>query len=159
MRRALIDTWNDPVSGVHGIMSGPATRNFIDTGTAPGGVDFLLMPPTEARAVLTGAQSAPIGKPGARIEDMILPVGPGQPQLRELIIGVGASGCAALYRHEPAEDAVYVLAFRHQRESGYRYQPAEVVTLRPRVIARLVRATEHRNASDQMAPTKLALAK
>jgi hypothetical protein len=25
----------------------------------------------------------------------------------------------ALYRHEPAEDAVYVLAFRHQRGAGF----------------------------------------
>jgi len=25
----------------------------------------------------------------------------------------------ALYRHAPADDAVYVLAFRHQKEVGY----------------------------------------
>jgi len=39
--------------------------------------------------------------------------------LRELPISFGASGYIALYRHEPADDAVYLLAFRHQRESGY----------------------------------------
>jgi plasmid stabilization system protein ParE len=39
--------------------------------------------------------------------------------LRELIIPFGASGYVALYRHEPADDAVYVLAFRHQKEAGY----------------------------------------
>jgi len=39
--------------------------------------------------------------------------------MRELVIGFGASGYVALYRHEPAEDAVYVLAIRHQREAGY----------------------------------------
>lgn len=41
------------------------------------------------------------------------------PELRELIIGFGDSGYVALYRHEPDEDAVYVLAFRQQREAGY----------------------------------------
>jgi plasmid stabilization system protein ParE len=41
------------------------------------------------------------------------------PELRELIIGFGESGYVALYRHEPDDDAVYVLAFRHQREAGY----------------------------------------
>lgn len=41
------------------------------------------------------------------------------PAWRELIIGFGDSGYIALYRHEPAEDAVYVLAFRHQKEAGY----------------------------------------
>lgn len=44
---------------------------------------------------------------------------PEQPELRELIIGFGDSGYVALYRYEPDADAVYVLAFRHQREAGY----------------------------------------
>lgn len=39
--------------------------------------------------------------------------------LRELLIPFGSSGYVALYRHETAEDAVYVLAFRHQKEAGY----------------------------------------
>ncbi|GAA0325249.1 type II toxin-antitoxin system RelE/ParE family toxin [Sphingomonas oligophenolica] len=39
--------------------------------------------------------------------------------LRELVISFGDSGYVALYRHEPDDDAVYVLAFRHQREAGY----------------------------------------
>jgi hypothetical protein len=38
--------------------------------------------------------------------------------LRELVIGFGDSGYVALYRHEPADDAVYVLAFRRQKEAG-----------------------------------------
>lgn len=38
---------------------------------------------------------------------------------RELVIRFGGSGYVALYRHEPEADAVYVLAFRHQREAGY----------------------------------------
>ena len=44
---------------------------------------------------------------------------PDLPELRELVIAFGDSGYAALYRHEPADDAVYVLAFRHQKEAGY----------------------------------------
>jgi plasmid stabilization system protein ParE len=41
------------------------------------------------------------------------------PELRELLIPFGDSGYLALYRHAPADDAVYVLAFRHQKEAGY----------------------------------------
>lgn len=44
---------------------------------------------------------------------------PEQPELRELVIPFGDSGYVALYQHEPTHDAVYVLAFRHQREAGY----------------------------------------
>ena len=44
---------------------------------------------------------------------------PDLPELRELLISFGDSGYAALYRHEPTDDAVYVLAFRHQKEVGY----------------------------------------
>nr|WP_301931000.1 type II toxin-antitoxin system RelE/ParE family toxin [Xanthomonas fragariae] len=44
---------------------------------------------------------------------------PELPELRELVIAFGDSGYVALYRHEPAADAVYILAFRHQKEAGY----------------------------------------
>jgi plasmid stabilization system protein ParE len=44
---------------------------------------------------------------------------PDLPALRELIINFGDSGYVALYRHDPAHDIVYVLAFRHQKEAGY----------------------------------------
>jgi len=44
---------------------------------------------------------------------------PESPELRELVIGFGDSGYIALYRFDPAADAVYVLAFRHQKEAGY----------------------------------------
>nr|WP_308429147.1 type II toxin-antitoxin system RelE/ParE family toxin [Brucella endophytica] len=40
---------------------------------------------------------------------------PDMPELRELVIPFGDSGYLALYRHEPVDDAVYVLAFRHQK--------------------------------------------
>ncbi|NWB47908.1 type II toxin-antitoxin system RelE/ParE family toxin [Pseudomonas gingeri] len=41
------------------------------------------------------------------------------PELRELVIAFGDAGYVALYRFVPAQEAVYVLAFRHQREAGY----------------------------------------
>jgi plasmid stabilization system protein ParE len=44
---------------------------------------------------------------------------PELPELRELVIGFGESGYVALYRHDEFDDAVYVLAFRHQREAGH----------------------------------------
>ena len=44
---------------------------------------------------------------------------PDLPELRELVIPFGHSGYVALYRHEPGDGTVYVLAFRHQKEAGY----------------------------------------
>lgn len=41
------------------------------------------------------------------------------PELRELVISFGDSGYVALYRHDPEEDVVSILAFRHQKEAGY----------------------------------------
>lgn len=41
------------------------------------------------------------------------------PELRELIIEFGNTGYVALYRHESADETVYLLAFRHQKEAGY----------------------------------------
>ena len=41
------------------------------------------------------------------------------PELRELLIPFGDSGYVALYRYEPDDNALYVLAFRHQKEAGY----------------------------------------
>lgn len=46
------------------------------------------------------------------------------PELRELVIAFGGSGYVALYRSAIADAAVYVLAFRHQKEAGYRGTPA-----------------------------------
>ena len=45
------------------------------------------------------------------------PVALGQ---RELIISTGASGYLALYRYDPLQDTVYVLAVRSQREQQYK---------------------------------------
>ncbi|MEX3606069.1 MAG: type II toxin-antitoxin system RelE/ParE family toxin [Burkholderia sp.] len=44
---------------------------------------------------------------------------PEQPEWRELVIEFGDSCYVALYHHESADDAVYVLAFQNQKEAGY----------------------------------------
>jgi plasmid stabilization system protein ParE len=41
------------------------------------------------------------------------------PELRELLIAFGDSGYVALYRYVPAENVVFILAFRHQKEAGF----------------------------------------
>lgn len=53
------------------------------------------------------AQSPQIGRPVRR-------------GLRELVIGKAERGYLALYRYQPIEDVVLILAVRHQRERGYR---------------------------------------
>lgn len=44
---------------------------------------------------------------------------PAEAGLRELVISRGRTGYLALYSFEEAEDAVLILALRHQREAGY----------------------------------------
>lgn len=41
------------------------------------------------------------------------------PKLRELLIPFGDSGYVVLYRYEPDDNTLYILAFRHQKEAGY----------------------------------------
>ena len=60
-------------------------------------------------AFLPLKQSPVIGRP---VED--------HPELRELIIDFGARGYLAMYRYEPANDAVVILAIKHQREDSYK---------------------------------------
>ncbi len=45
--------------------------------------------------------------------------------LRELVISRGRSGYVALYSLEEAQDAILILAIRHQREAGYWAQDGE----------------------------------
>lgn len=40
-------------------------------------------------------------------------------ELRELVISRGRSGYVALYSLEATQDAILILAIRHQREAGY----------------------------------------
>ncbi len=50
------------------------TQQFIDS--LAGALPIYTLSPTEARSVLARAQSAPVGKPSAEIEDIAFPVGP-----------------------------------------------------------------------------------
>ncbi|MBN9426389.1 MAG: type II toxin-antitoxin system RelE/ParE family toxin [Burkholderiales bacterium] len=47
---------------------------------------------------------------------------PVEHDLRELVISRGKTGYLALYSHEHAQDAVLILAIRHQREAGYQLE-------------------------------------
>lgn len=42
--------------------------------------------------------------------------------LRELVVSRGRSGYLALYSYEEEQDAVLVLAIRHQRQAGYAWE-------------------------------------
>jgi plasmid stabilization system protein ParE len=44
---------------------------------------------------------------------------PAEAGLRELVIPQGKAGFLALYSYEADQDAVLILAIRHQREVGY----------------------------------------
>src|SRR6516162_4507837 len=52
----------------------PHTQHFVDelVGAPP----IYSLSPDEARSVLARAQSIPVGKPSAQVEDIALPVGP-----------------------------------------------------------------------------------
>jgi acetyl esterase len=50
------------------------TQQFVDS--LAGAPPIYTLSPTEARSVLARAQSIPVGRPGAQIEDMTLPIGP-----------------------------------------------------------------------------------
>lgn len=54
----------------------PATQKFLDALAAKGGPPIYKLSPSDARAVLSGAQGGDAAKPGARIEDTDFPVGP-----------------------------------------------------------------------------------
>jgi len=54
----------------------PQTQAFIDSLSAAGGPPLYDLTPDAARAVLAGAQDAPVEKPAATIEDTAFPVGP-----------------------------------------------------------------------------------
>lgn len=42
-----------------------------------------------------------------------------RPPFRELVIPFGTTGYAAPYVHDTKDEAVVILALRHQREAGY----------------------------------------
>ena len=65
-----------PTDTPNGAMLEPGTQHFVDALAAAGGPPIYTLSPVDARATLAGAQSSPIGKPDARIEDATLPIGP-----------------------------------------------------------------------------------
>ena len=54
----------------------PVIQRFVDALAATGEPPVYTLSPADARATLTSAQSVPIGKPNARMEDATFPVGP-----------------------------------------------------------------------------------
>jgi acetyl esterase len=54
----------------------PVTQHFVDTLAASGVFPFSARSAAGVRTALSRLQSGPIGKPDARIEDMVFPVGP-----------------------------------------------------------------------------------
>ena len=54
----------------------PVTQQFVDALAAGDTPPIHTLSPANARAVLVGAQAGPIGKPAAKLEDTMLPVGP-----------------------------------------------------------------------------------
>ena len=52
-------------------------------------------------------------------EPQMNPLFDGIPRTREMFINLVEAGYVTLYRHEAAEDVVYVLAFRPREESGH----------------------------------------
>lgn len=63
---------------------------------------------TIARHFMLLESAAEIGRP---LSEM--------PELRELMIEFGDSGYVAMYRYDATVDTLYILAFRHQKETGY----------------------------------------
>lgn len=49
---------------------------------------------------------------------------PVEQHLRELVISQGRTGYIALYAYDSIQDMILVLAIRHQRQAGFRYNPA-----------------------------------
>jgi plasmid stabilization system protein ParE len=68
---------------------------------------------------LAGLAVARIAEAVSALERHPLIGRPVEEGLRELVISRGRTGYLALYRFVKAEDSVWVLALRHQREVGY----------------------------------------
>jgi acetyl esterase len=79
----------------------PVTQGFIDNLAAHAGPPIYTLSPADARNVLAGAQSQPVAKLPAHIEDRVLPVGPtGKVSIR-IVKPEGAKGVlpAVMYFH------------------------------------------------------------
>jgi acetyl esterase/lipase len=75
------------------------TQHFIDS--LAGAPPIYTLSPADARSVLTRAQSIPVGKPSAQVEDITLPVGPTGSVPIRVIRPVGAAEVlpAVMYFH------------------------------------------------------------
>jgi acetyl esterase len=73
-RRQIIGTPSLPDPGRHTFIE-PATQQVIDAVEREPPVQSLTI--DQARSALTRLQSIPVGRPGADIQDLVLPVGPG----------------------------------------------------------------------------------
>lgn len=89
-----------------------STRAFADLLRL---TDFLLE--TEPSAALETAEL--ISEAVQLLENHHLVGRPVEHGLRELVISRGRTGYLALYSYEEQDDAVLVLAIRHQREAGF----------------------------------------
>ncbi len=77
----------------------PTTQAFIDALAAAGGPPIYTLSPEAARAVLAGAQAAPIAKSAASLEDTTFPVGPtGSVRIR-IVRPEGARGVLPAVMH------------------------------------------------------------
>ena len=75
------------------------TQQFVDS--LAGAPPIYTLSPADARSLLARAQSIPVGKPSAQIEDMALPVGPTGSVPIRIVRPVGAAGVlpAVMYFH------------------------------------------------------------
>ncbi|GAC1426527.1 MAG: alpha/beta hydrolase [Candidatus Velthaea sp.] len=79
----------------------PQTQRFIDMLTAAGGPPIYTLSPTAARKVLEGAQSGPVAKLPADIDDRTIPGGPTGPVSVRIVRPKGATEAlpAIVYLH------------------------------------------------------------
>jgi len=70
----------------------PRTQQFLDAVNSSGGPPLYTLSPTEARAVLSGAQAGPVDAPGADVEDRTIPFGPGSQTRIRIVRPQGDAG-------------------------------------------------------------------
>ena len=92
----------------------PVTQQFIDGLAAAGGPPIYTLSPTDARAVLAGAQAGPVGKPAAQIEDTSFPVGPTGSVPIRIVRPEGASGVLPAVMH--FHGGGWILGDRHTHD-------------------------------------------
>jgi acetyl esterase len=93
----LADAAISGVASAQALVLEPAAQAFVNA--LVGGKPIHQLTPTEARAVLSGAQDIPIAKAPASLEDEVFPVGPtGQVRVR-IVRPMGASGKLPIVLH------------------------------------------------------------